>query len=96
MGRTLIKLLKETKDPIVLAVAVHDLGQYVKHYERGKKYVSPTYSLMFAQEIRERRAVTDLGGKTRAMELMTHENPDVRYRALMAVQLLVSQPWVTI
>ena len=26
-----------------------------------------------------------LGAKTRVMELMTHENPDVRYRALMSV-----------
>ena len=35
--RTLIKLLNEASDPLVLAVAVHDVGQYVKHYERGKK-----------------------------------------------------------
>lgn len=34
--RILIRLLG-TEDPLVLAVAVHDLGQYVKHYERGKK-----------------------------------------------------------
>lgn len=37
--RTLIKLLKESHDPTVLAVAAHDVGQYVKHYERGKKSV---------------------------------------------------------
>ena len=36
---TLIKLLSESHDPIVLAVAAHDVGQYVKHYERGKKSV---------------------------------------------------------
>lgn len=75
--KTLIKLLNETNDPLVLAVAVHDIGQYVKHYERGKK------------------VITDLGAKTRAMELMTHQDPDVRYRALLSVQQLVSQPWVT-
>lgn len=34
--RILVRLLS-TEDPLVLAVAVHDLGQYVKHYERGKK-----------------------------------------------------------
>ena len=34
--RILIRLLG-TEDPLVLAVAVHDLGQYVKHCERGKK-----------------------------------------------------------
>jgi V-type H+-transporting ATPase subunit H len=76
--KTLIKLLKEASDPLVLAVAVHDVGQYVKHYERGKK------------------VITDLGAKTRAMELMTHQDPDVRYRALLSVQQLVSQPWVTV
>ena len=42
------------------------------------------------------RLVTDLGGKGRVMELMAHENSDVRYRALLSVQQLVSQPWVTI
>jgi len=75
--RKLIKLLNESSDPVVLAVAVHDIGLYVKHYERGKK------------------VITDLGAKTRAMELMTHRDPDVRYRALLSVQQLVSQPWVT-
>jgi len=38
-SRTLIKVLKDSSDPIVLAVAAHDVGQYVKHYERGKKSV---------------------------------------------------------
>ncbi|KAF9264948.1 ATPase, V1 complex, subunit H [Marasmius fiardii PR-910] len=76
--KILIRLLNESSDPNVLAVAAHDIGQYVKHYERGKK------------------PVTDLGAKARVMELMTHENADVRYRALMSVQLLVSQPWVSV
>jgi len=75
--RILVKLLKESDDPTVLAVAVHDIGQYVKHYERGKKIL------------------TDLSAKTRVMELMTHDNSDVRYRALLSVQQLVSHPWVT-
>ncbi|KAF8874637.1 armadillo-type protein [Gymnopilus junonius] len=76
--KNLIKLLKESTDPLVLAVAAHDIGQYVKHYEWGKKYVP----------------VADLSGKTRVMELMTHPNSDVRYHALLSVQQLVSQPWV--
>jgi V-type H+-transporting ATPase subunit H len=75
--KILVKLLNDSTDATVLAVAAHDVGQYVKHYERGKKIV------------------TDLGGKNRVMELMTHENQDVRYRALLSVQQLVSQPWVT-
>jgi len=74
--KTLLRLLRDSGDSIVLAVAAHDIGQYVKHYERGKKMV------------------TDLGGKSRVMELMTHEDSDVRYRALIAVQQLISHPWV--
>ncbi|KAI6129138.1 armadillo-type protein [Pisolithus thermaeus] len=72
--KALIQLL-DSSDPVTLAVAVHDVGQYVKHCERGKK------------------VVTDLGAKARAMELMTHSDPDVRYHALLAVQELVSHPW---
>jgi V-type H+-transporting ATPase subunit H len=37
--RVLVNLLKNAQDPVVLAVAAHDLAQYVKHYDRGKKYV---------------------------------------------------------
>jgi V-type H+-transporting ATPase subunit H len=73
--KRLIELLRSSQDPIVLAVAAHDLGQYVKYYERGKKIV------------------TDLGAKTRAMELMSHGSQEVRYQALLSVQRLVSHPW---
>ena len=38
--RMLIRLLNDSNDPVVLAVASHDVGQYVKHYERGKKSVT--------------------------------------------------------
>jgi len=34
--RKLVSLL-DSEDPIVLAVASHDIGQYVKYYERGRK-----------------------------------------------------------
>lgn len=74
--RILIKLLKESSDAVVLAVAAHDIGQYVKHYDRGRKWVA------------------ELGGKARVMQLMSHENPDVRYHALMSVQQLVSHSWI--
>jgi len=76
--KILVKLLKEATDPLVLAVATHDIGQYVKHCERGKKFV------------------TDMGAKTRVMELMTHGDSDVRYRALLSVQQLLSQPWMAV
>ena len=42
--RILIKLLNESTDATVLAVASHDLGQYVKHYERGKKWVTSSFT----------------------------------------------------
>ncbi|CAE6424615.1 hypothetical protein ACGC1H_002574 [Rhizoctonia solani] len=74
--KRLVELLKTSPDNTVLAVAAHDLGQYVKHHDRGKK------------------AVTELGGKARVMELMSHADADVRYRALISVQRLVSTPWV--
>jgi len=76
--KRLIELLRSSQDPIVLAVAAHDLGQYVKYHERGKKIV------------------TDLGAKTRAMELMSHSSQEVRYQALLSVQRLVSHPWQSV
>ena len=42
------------------------------------------------------RPIAELGGKARVMELMTHSDSNVRYRALLSVQQLVSQPWVTV
>jgi hypothetical protein len=33
----LVGLLRTSEDPIVLSVAAHDLGQYVKYAEGGKK-----------------------------------------------------------
>ncbi|KAI0048224.1 ATPase V1 complex subunit H [Auriscalpium vulgare] len=38
--KLLIELLRSSPDPTVLAVAAHDLGQYVKYHERGKKFVT--------------------------------------------------------
>jgi V-type H+-transporting ATPase subunit H len=81
----------------VLAVAAHDLGQYVKYYERGKKYVFRTHICSFHlthyPTPLTTRIVTDLGAKTRAMELMSHGSQEVRYQALLSVQRLVSHPW---
>lgn len=37
LNRQLIHLLQESRDPVVLAVAVHDVGMYVKYYEKGKQ-----------------------------------------------------------
>ena len=92
--RQLIRVLKESNDPVVLAVAAHDIGQYVKHYERGRKYVRQSCFLNPPPDVTN-RPVAELGGKARVMELITHPNSDVRYRALLSVQQLVSQPWIT-
>ncbi|VDC06696.1 unnamed protein product [Peniophora sp. CBMAI 1063] len=73
--RRLVGLVMEGRESLVLAVGCHDLGQYVKYYQPGKK------------------VLTDLGAKTRVMELMAHADADVRYQALLAVQQLVSHPW---
>ncbi|KAG6910921.1 hypothetical protein DXG01_006604 [Tephrocybe rancida] len=74
----LLRLLKDSTDPLVLAVAAQDVGQYVQHCDRGKKLVEK------------------YNGKARVMELMTHEDSEVRYRALISVQQLVSQPWAAV
>ncbi|EJT97397.1 ATPase V1 complex subunit H [Dacryopinax primogenitus] len=75
--KRLVDLLNTSTDPVMLAVAAHDIGKYVKYCERGKKII------------------TDLGAKTRVMELMSHEDSEVRYQALMSVQLLVSHSWAS-
>ena len=36
--RILVKLLETSKDPLVLSVAAFDIGEYVRHYPRGKMY----------------------------------------------------------
>ncbi|KAH9981470.1 ATPase V1 complex subunit H [Lactifluus volemus] len=38
--KRLVELLRTSHEPVVLAVAAHDLGQYVKYYERGKRIVT--------------------------------------------------------
>jgi len=39
MLRILVKLLETSRDPLILSVAAHDIGDYVRHYPRGKTYV---------------------------------------------------------
>ncbi|CAG8493714.1 1071_t:CDS:10 [Dentiscutata heterogama] len=73
--KILSRLLSTSSDNVVLAVAAHDLGQYVKYYPDGKKILQ------------------EIGAKQRVMELMTHEDPEVRYNALIAVQKYMSHAW---
>jgi hypothetical protein len=87
----LVDILKESKDETVLAVACADIGHYVAHFESGKKSVLALRNQAVAHRLTpptplSARLVNALGAKTRVMELMTHPNSDVRYRALMAVR----------
>lgn len=49
--RALIKLLNESTEPIVLAVAAHDLGQFVKYCDRGKKCASVIILLILLPDV---------------------------------------------
>ncbi|GAA5861771.1 hypothetical protein JCM1840_005261 [Sporobolomyces johnsonii] len=40
-----------------------------------------------------KKALEDLGAKARVMELMGHQDPDVKYQSLVATQRLVSHAW---
>merc|ERR1719189_2721850 len=73
--KILIQLLESSKDPLILSVACFDLGEYVRHYSRGK------------------HVLEQLGGKTMVMTLLAHEDPNVRYEALLAVQKLMVHNW---
>ncbi|KAG4084762.1 ATPase, V1 complex, subunit H [Neocallimastix lanati (nom. inval.)] len=73
--KVLTRLFSTSTDPVILAVACNDLGQYVKYHPEGKKVVQ------------------DIGAKQHIMELMTHEDPDVRYQALCATQKYMLHAW---
>jgi V-type H+-transporting ATPase subunit H len=73
--RILVHLLETSKDPLVLSVASFDIGEYVRHYPRGK------------------HVIEQLGGKQLVMLLLGHDDPNVRYEALLAVQKLMVHNW---
>jgi len=37
--KILVRLLETSRDPLILSVAAHDIGEYVRHYPRGKNVV---------------------------------------------------------
>jgi len=73
--KILVRLLETSRDPLILSVAAHDIGEYVRHYPRGKNVVE------------------QLGGKQLVMTMLSHEDPNVRYEALLAVQKLMVHNW---
>ncbi|KAJ2959036.1 hypothetical protein NQZ79_g5447 [Umbelopsis isabellina] len=74
--RILARLLSTSQNPLVLSIAAHDIGQYVKYSSKDAKKI-----------------VQEIGAKQRIMELMTHEDQDVRYQALSAVQKYMTNAW---
>uniref|UniRef100_A0AC34QCS8 V-type proton ATPase subunit H n=1 Tax=Panagrolaimus sp. JU765 TaxID=591449 RepID=A0AC34QCS8_9BILA len=73
--KILIRLLDSSKDPLVLCVAAHDVGEYVRHYPRGKSVIE------------------QFQGKQAVMRLLSADDPNVRYHALLAVQKLMVHNW---
>jgi len=73
--KMLTKILESAHDPIIQAVACHDLGEFIRHYPRGKP------------------AFDQLGCKEMIMLRMTHEDPQVKYEALVSVQKLLVHNW---
>ncbi|KAF7637935.1 V-type proton ATPase subunit H [Meloidogyne graminicola] len=72
--KMLIRLL-ESNDVLVLCVAAHDIGEYVRHFPRGKDIVE------------------QYQGKQAVMKLLSAEDPNVRYHALLAIQKLMVHNW---
>uniref|UniRef100_H2Y8C4 V-type proton ATPase subunit H n=1 Tax=Ciona savignyi TaxID=51511 RepID=H2Y8C4_CIOSA len=73
--KILTSLLETSQEGEILAVATHDIGEYVRHYPRGKKVIE------------------QLGIKQLVMQLLCHENSQVKYNALIAVQKLMVHNW---
>lgn len=73
--KILTNLMEQSQEPLILAVATHDIGEYVRHYPRGKKIIE------------------QLGLKQIVMKLLSHQNSDVKYNALIAVQKLMVHNW---
>ncbi|KAL8578409.1 hypothetical protein ACOMHN_014908 [Nucella lapillus] len=73
--RILVRLLETSRDALVLSVAAHDIGEYVRYYPRGKNILE------------------QLGAKQRIMHYLTHEDPNVRYESLLALQKLMVHNW---
>lgn len=73
--KILVRLLETSRDALILSVAAHDIGEYVRYYPHGK------------------HVVEQLGAKQLVMQYLTHEDPNVRYEALLAVQKLMVHNW---
>ncbi|CAH8596135.1 unnamed protein product [Heterobilharzia americana] len=75
MLKMIVRLVELGIDPLTLSVAVHDIGEFVRHYPRGKQIIET------------------LGGKHLVMALLQHEDPNVRYNALVSLQKIMVHNW---
>ena len=48
--RLLVAILKESQNVTAIAVAAHDLGEYVRYYPRGKRYVCGEEGMLCAEQ----------------------------------------------
>ncbi len=103
--KMLVHLLETSRDTLVLAVASYDIGEFVRHYPRGKRYfnyenhsgLKDFYSsAMILFFCAHRSIIEQLGGKQMVMQLLAHEDPNVRYEALLAVQKLMVHNWYVV
>jgi hypothetical protein len=57
------------------------------------QYCTNSNDAAVSKLIMSTRIVQEIGAKQRIMELMTHEDQDVRYQALSAVQKYMTNAW---
>nr|CCC93300.1 putative ATP synthase [Trypanosoma congolense IL3000] len=72
------KIILNSNNNVTLAVACYDIGEVVRHHPTGR-------SLLQLPQLE--------GVLTRAMSLMSHEDPEVAKNALLAVQKIMVQRW---
>lgn len=54
LSRTLVLILQESQSAVAIAVAAHDLGEYVRYYPRGKKWELHTHAQNYSVFIASR------------------------------------------
>lgn len=71
-----------------LAIAAHDIGQFVRYHPRGRKYVHTFVIILIYTRI-----IGDLGAKGKVLALMDHDDAEVKKQALLATQKIMIMNW---
>ncbi|KAJ3393328.1 H(+)-transporting V1 sector ATPase subunit H [Entophlyctis sp. JEL0112] len=70
--------------------------EYASEVRSGKLDWSPSHLRQYVKYVPAgKKFVQENGTKAQIMQLMTHENSDVRYQALLAVQKLMANAWIS-